>query len=141
MAVPSSFTSDEVALHSLKTWKYIFKYARFNMVSSGHSISRRRTLVKCPRLGTFTGRYGFVKDLVRAPELQNLMLESRKINCCRDGAKYHNRKTSEKTLEGRSLLSQSSRYHPPCALVAPLNVLTWPVLDESALTSSSELVR
>jgi len=25
--------------------------------------------------------------------------------------------------------------------VAPLNVLTWPVLDESALTSSSELVR
>ncbi|CAB5050810.1 unannotated protein [freshwater metagenome] len=141
MAVPSSFTCDEAAFHSLKTWEYIFKYACLNMVSAGHSIGCRRTFVKCPRLATATGRYGFMKYVVRAPELQNLMFESRKINCCRDGAKYHNRKTSEKTLEGRSLLSQSSRYHPPCALVAPLNVLTWPVLDESALTSSSELVR
>ena len=49
MTIPPCFSSDVLSFHSLITRKDIFKYTRFNMVSSRHAICCRWTLIKSPR--------------------------------------------------------------------------------------------
>ena len=48
MAIPPSFADDVLAFHGVKTWKDIFKYPRFNVVRSRHSICCGRTFIKSP---------------------------------------------------------------------------------------------
>ncbi|CAB4833344.1 unannotated protein [freshwater metagenome] len=114
MTVPAGFAGYEAALHRLKAWENIFKNSRLNVMRPRHSIGSWGTLIKAPRSGTCSSGNGFMENIVIAPEFKNFMLEGRQIDRCRDATKRH-MKSPQENLEGRELLSQISRYHPPCA--------------------------
>ncbi|CAB4751320.1 unannotated protein [freshwater metagenome] len=123
MAIPPGLTRYKATLHSLKAREDIFKNSRLNVMRSRHSIGGRWTLVKAPRRSTRTCGNGLMENLVIAPELENFMFEGRQIHRCWNATKNHI-KAPKKNLEGRELLSQITRYHPPCAKFAPLEELT-----------------
>ncbi|CAB4728607.1 unannotated protein [freshwater metagenome] len=69
VAIPTCFTSDVFALHCLIARKYIFKYTRFNMVSTRHSICSGRAFIKCPWSSTSTRFSALMEDVILAPEI------------------------------------------------------------------------
>ena len=123
MTIPTSFADYMLSFHCVKARKDILKYTCFNVVSSWHSISCWGALIKHPSRCAFTGRNSFFENLVIAPELQYRVFDGRQIYCCWNCAKRHKKSSTSRTttLEGRDLLAQISRYHPPCVKFTPLH--------------------
>ena len=69
MAIPTCFASYILTLHRLITREDIFKYARFDVVRSGHSIGCWGTFIESPRLRTFSCLRARLENRIGAPEI------------------------------------------------------------------------
>ena len=69
VTIPTGFTCDVFSLHRLITREYIFKYTRFNVVSTWHAVCSRRAFIKCPWSCSSTRFGALMEDVILAPEI------------------------------------------------------------------------
>ena len=80
MTIPPSFTRDVLSLHRLVTREYIFKYARFDVVSSWHAVGSRRAFIKCPWSSAGTRFSALMEDVIVAPEIEDRTFHRWKVD-------------------------------------------------------------
>ena len=120
VAVPAGTPRDVVALHGAVAGEDVLEHPRLDVVGAGHPVRGRRALVEVPRRTVVTAGYRLGEHAVRAPQVENLVVERRKVDlrgkrfvaghggspsCCRD-----------RRRDEHQARCPDPRYHPPWPL-------------------------
>ena len=89
VTIPTGFASYVFTFHRLITREDIFKDARFNVVSTRHSICSRWTFIESPRLTVLPCCCAGFKDRVFAPEIQDRALHCWQVDLSRNRTNCH----------------------------------------------------
>ncbi|CAB4780019.1 unannotated protein [freshwater metagenome] len=75
MTVPTGATGNVVALHRSVARKDVLKYARFDVVSTGHAVSGGGTFVKDPAWAVHCSFQASLKNAFALPQVEDAMFK------------------------------------------------------------------